>query len=105
MKNVLDKRQLSIKVTANSMYGQTGAKTSTFYEKDCAASTTAIGRKLLTYAQRVIEEAYDNIEVETQHGIIIVKAEYVGVNANQDFLLPNAADNFENQKNFFVLNK
>ena len=49
MKNVLDKRQLSIKVTANSMYGQTGAKTSSFYEKDCAASTTAIGRKLLTY--------------------------------------------------------
>ena len=36
MKNVLDKRQLSIKVTANSMYGQTGAKTSTFYEKDVA---------------------------------------------------------------------
>ena len=34
MKNVLDKRQLSIKVTANSMYGQTGAKTSSFYEKD-----------------------------------------------------------------------
>ena len=26
MKNVLDKRQLSIKVTANSIYGQTGAK-------------------------------------------------------------------------------
>ena len=57
MKNVLDKRQLSIKMTANSMYGQTGAKTSSFYEQDCAASTTAAGRKLLTYAQRVIEEA------------------------------------------------
>ena len=28
MKNILDKRQLSIKVTANSLYGQTGAKTS-----------------------------------------------------------------------------
>ena len=27
MKNVIDKRQLSIKVTANSVYGQTGAKT------------------------------------------------------------------------------
>ena len=35
-KNVLDKRQLSIKVTANSLYGQNGAKTSTFYEIDCA---------------------------------------------------------------------
>ena len=78
MKNVLDKRQLSIKVTANSMYGQTGAKTSSFYEKDCAASTTAIGRKLLTYARRVIEEAYHNIEVETKcHGRVRVKAEYV----------------------------
>ena len=33
-------------------------KTSTFYEKDVAASTTATGRKLLTYAKRVIEEVY-----------------------------------------------
>ena len=78
MANVLDKRQLSIKITANSMYGQTGAKTSTFYELDCAASTTAIGRKLLTYAQRVIEEAYNNILVTTEcHGDVIVNAEYV----------------------------
>lgn len=77
-KNILDKRQLSIKVTANSMYGQTGAKTSTFYEMDCAASTTAIGRKLLTYARRVIEEAYHNLEVETKdYGRIMVNAEYV----------------------------
>ena len=78
MANVLDKRQLSIKVTANSMYGQTGAKTSTFYELDCAASTTAVGRKLLTYAQRVIEEAYANLIVMTKcHGELRVNAEYV----------------------------
>ncbi len=37
MKNVLDKRQLAYKVTANSLYGQLGAKTSTFYEPDIAA--------------------------------------------------------------------
>tara|TARA_Y100000389_G_scaffold396_2_gene378 strand:- start:2556 stop:6332 length:3777 start_codon:yes stop_codon:yes gene_type:complete len=82
MKNILDKRQLSIKVTANSMYGQTGAKTSSFYEKDCAASTTATGRKLLTYAKRVIEEGYSNLKVDTSkfnlnYGVIIVNAEYV----------------------------
>lgn len=78
MKNVLDKRQLSIKVTANSIYGQTGAKTSTFYEKDVAASTTATGRKLLTYGQRVIEEAYKNCEVETKnYGRVRTNAEYV----------------------------
>jgi DNA polymerase elongation subunit (family B) len=78
MKNVLDKRQLSIKVTANSMYGQTGAKTSTFYEIDCAASTTAIGRKLLTYGKRVIEEAYENRIVKTsKYGEVLTNAEYV----------------------------
>ena len=62
MKNVLDKRQLAYKVTANSLYGQCGAKTSTFYEKDIAASTTAIGRKLLTYAKRLIEEVYGDAD-------------------------------------------
>lgn len=78
MKNVLEKRQLSIKVTANSIYGQTGAKTSSFYEKDVAASTTAMGRKLLIYGQRVIEEAYKNRTVTTQiHGDVKTNAEYV----------------------------
>jgi DNA polymerase elongation subunit (family B) len=58
MKNILDKRQLSIKVTANSIYGQTGASTSKFAEQDVAASTTAIGRKLLGYAERLINDVY-----------------------------------------------
>jgi DNA polymerase delta subunit 1 len=58
MKNVLDKRQIGYKLTANSLYGQCGAKTSTFYEPDIAASTTATGRLLLTYAKRVVEECY-----------------------------------------------
>ena len=66
MANVYDKRQLSIKLTANSLYGQTGAKTSTFYEPDVAASTTATGRKLLTYAKRVIEEVYGDTEMESK---------------------------------------
>ena len=47
MANIYDKRQIAIKITANSLYGQCGAKTSSFYEKDVAASTTAVGRKLL----------------------------------------------------------
>jgi DNA polymerase delta subunit 1 len=78
MQNILDKRQLSIKVTANSMYGQTGAKTSSFYEKDCAASTTSMGRKLLTYGKKVIEQAYSNQVINTKcHGEIRTDAEYV----------------------------
>ena len=56
MKNVFNQRQLGYKVTANSLYGQCGARTSAFYEKDIAASTTATGRKLLTYGKRIIED-------------------------------------------------
>jgi DNA polymerase elongation subunit (family B) len=77
MKNILDKRQTSYKLTANSLYGQCGAKTSTFYEKDVAASCTAIGRKLLTYAKRVIEETYGDVIVETKFGKVHSNAEYV----------------------------
>ena len=50
MKNVFNNRQLAFKIVANSLYGQTGGKTSSFYEIDVAASTTATGRTLLKYA-------------------------------------------------------
>ena len=78
MKNVLDKRQLGYKVTANSLYGQCGAKTSTFYEKDIAACTTATGRLLLTYAKKIIEECYGDAVCTTKdHGPVLTKAEYI----------------------------
>uniref|UniRef100_A0A6C0D9C6 DNA polymerase n=1 Tax=viral metagenome TaxID=1070528 RepID=A0A6C0D9C6_9ZZZZ len=78
MKNVLDKRQLGYKVTANSLYGQCGAKTSTFYEKDIAACTTATGRLLLTYAKKIIEECYGDTICNTKdHGPVLTKAEYI----------------------------
>ena len=77
MKNVLDKRQLAYKVTANSLYGQLGAKTSTFYEPDIAASTTATGRLLLTYAKRVVEECYEDIDIDTKYGKINIKSDYI----------------------------
>jgi DNA polymerase elongation subunit (family B) len=78
MKNVLDQRQLGYKVTANSLYGQCGAKTSTFYEKDIAACTTATGRKLLTYAKCIIEECYgDKLCDTTKYGPVLTKAEYI----------------------------
>jgi len=78
MQNILDKRQLGYKVTANSLYGQCGAKTSTFYEQDVAASTTATGRMMITYARRIIEEVYGDMVYNTEsHGPVLTKAEYV----------------------------
>jgi DNA polymerase elongation subunit (family B) len=78
MANILDKRQLGYKVTANSLYGQCGAKTSTFYDVDIAASTTATGRKLLTYGKRIVEEVYGDAKVESKKfGFVNTKAEYI----------------------------
>jgi DNA polymerase elongation subunit (family B) len=92
MKNVLDKRQLAYKVTANSLYGQLGAKTSTFYEPDIAASTTATGRLLLTYAKRVVEECYGDATVDTKYGKIQTKAEYVYGDTDSVFFTFNLQD-------------
>ncbi len=98
MKNILDKRQLSIKVTANSLYGQTGAKTSTFYEKDCAASTTATGRKLLIYGKGIIEEAYKDKIVDTSQGKVHVNAEYVYGDTDSVFFKFNISTVSEEKK-------
>jgi len=77
MQNVLDKRQLAYKVTANSLYGQCGSSTSTFYDKDVAACTTATGRMMIIYAKRMIEEVYGNLIYETMYGAARCRAEYV----------------------------
>ena len=86
-------RQLAIKVTANSLYGQCGAKTSTIFEKDVAASTTATGRKLLIYAKKVIETAYDNtIETVNNYGEVKVKGEYIYGDTDSVFFTFNLKD-------------
>ena len=92
MKNILDKRQLSIKVTANSLYGQTGAKTSTFYEMDVAASTTATGRKLLMYARDIIENVYEDKVIDTEYGKMRTNAEYIYGDTDSVFFTFNLKD-------------
>ena len=47
-KKVLDGLQLAYKVTANSVYGQLGARTSTIFKLELAACTTSVGRERLT---------------------------------------------------------
>ena len=51
-KKVLDGLQLAYKVTANSVYGQMGARTSSIFFKKIAACTTAIGRQRIEDAEK-----------------------------------------------------
>jgi len=76
--NILDKRQLGYKVTANSLYGQMGSTFSTFFEKDVAASITAIGRMMIIYAKRMVEEVYgDSLYTSKSGETVQTRSAYV----------------------------
>ena len=93
MKNILDKRQLGYKVTANSLYGQCGARTSTFYEKDVAACTTATGRQMIMYARGMIEDVYGNTIVTMKNGTEVrTRAEYIYGDTDSVFYTFNFED-------------
>ena len=53
---ILDAKQLALKVTANSLYGQLGAPTSPIFMKAIAACTTSTGREMLIFAKKYDEE-------------------------------------------------
>ena len=55
----LDSRQNAYKVTANSIYGQAGSRTSQIYLKDIAACTTARGREMIMTAKKFVEDKYE----------------------------------------------
>lgn len=63
VKAILNALQLAFKVTANSLYGQTGAPTSPLYFIAIAACTTAIGRERLHYAKKTVEDNFPGSEV------------------------------------------
>jgi DNA polymerase elongation subunit (family B) len=52
-RSVLNGLQLAYKVVANSVYGQTGSRTSPIRKVEVAACTTAAGRERLMFAKSV----------------------------------------------------
>jgi len=62
-KALYDGLQLAYKITANSVYGQIGARTSKMYKPQIAASTTAGGRMMITKAMAFMRETYAKTEV------------------------------------------
>ena len=57
-RSVYNGLQLAYKVVANSVYGQTGSRTSPIRKLCVAACTTAAGRKALYFAKNVVESQF-----------------------------------------------
>jgi hypothetical protein len=57
-KSVLNGLQLAYKVVANSVYGQTGSRTSPIRKVEVAACTTAVGRAKLNEAKTIVESEF-----------------------------------------------
>jgi DNA polymerase elongation subunit (family B) len=68
---VLDKRQLSIKLIANSLYGVFGAKTSFAMCLDLADSVTRRGRAAIMFARYITEHVVNNLTPESADAIAV----------------------------------
>lgn len=95
-RSILDGLQLAYKLTANSLYGQIGAKTSKIYKKEIAASTTAGGRENIYTARDFCLD--NNPGCEVVYGDSIPKWEYITV---YDSDYNKYTDTVENIINYF----
>jgi DNA polymerase delta subunit 1 len=82
-KDVFDALQLAYKVTANSLYGQIGARTSPIYLKEIAACTTATGREMIMLAKKFVEDNYNADVIYGDTDSIFCKFPLKDVNNNQ----------------------
>ena len=57
-KKVLDGRQLALKISANSVYGFTGAQVGKLPCLEISSSVTAFGRMMIDITKQTVEEKY-----------------------------------------------
>jgi DNA polymerase elongation subunit (family B) len=88
---VLDGLQLAFKLSANSLYGQLGAATSPVRCTAIAASTTAVGRQMITKLQRFIEDDFGGRVVYGDTDSCFMTFEKLCVDAAGDKLRGRAA--------------
>jgi DNA polymerase elongation subunit (family B) len=72
-KSVLNGLQLAYKVVANSVYGQTGSRTSPIRRVEVAACTTAAGRDRLMFAKEIVETEFDGKVIYGDTDSIFIK--------------------------------
>lgn len=61
---VLNGRQLALKITANSVYGFTGATVGKLPCVELSQSVTAFGRQMIDFTKKTVEELYKKGSVD-----------------------------------------
>ncbi len=70
-KKVLDGRQLALKVSANSVYGFTGAQVGKLPCLEISQSVTAFGRQMIDQTKRAVEETFRRANGYAQDAIVV----------------------------------
>jgi DNA polymerase elongation subunit (family B) len=91
-KSLLEGLQLAYKLTANSVYGQIGARTSKIYTEQIAAATTAGGRENIYKARDYCLK--NNKGCDVVYGDSIPGYEYISIYSKDNIKLNNDKDNF-----------
>lgn len=103
-KSILDGKQNALKVTANSIYGQLGARVGPLFVIELASSTTAIGRTMLETAQNFVENNLTPILQEYAKAFKMNDDDKI-IELNNSYLKDNCEDNINHIKmivtNFF----
>ena len=63
LKNVLEGRQLALKISANSVYGFTGATVGQLPCLEISSSVTAFGREMIDKTRNRVEELFPGSKV------------------------------------------
>lgn len=79
-----DSLQIAYKLTANSLYGQCGAKTSQLYFKEAAEATTAVGRQRIYLAKEYVENNCDGEVIYGDTDSIFIKFKHLSKNNYND---------------------
>lgn len=70
-KSVLNGRQLALKISANSVYGFTGATVGILPCLEISSSVTGFGRGMIDWTKKLVEEAY-NVEKGYEHDSLVI---------------------------------